>query len=319
MNVNMKKILFICGGNTCRSPMAKVILEQKLKANGKEGTFVVDSAAYDGPTHPGASVNAREAMKTMFGADLLAGHAAKKRTPELAEKADLILVMAGRMKEELPPGKTWTLKEYAGKAGDVADPFNGDKGVYLACAHEIAAAIDLIVPKLTGEWAGISLHKGRRLLAGIPAAPGVVAGIVRNVGEHSPELITRIKPGEVVVSKHLHVDHRDSLRKCAGFVTEVGGKASNTAIMARGLYAPAVTEASMATSVLKDGQRVVVDGCEGAIYEYREKARSRPLAPFVSPVPARMAKERAKNKLSDRLEREGKPASVVALLRSKGL
>ena len=143
-----KMILLVCGGNTCRSPMAKVILEQRLKVLGKSDKFEVDSAAYDGPTYPRASDNAREAIKKLFGLDLLASHKAKKLTPELVEQADLILVMGARMKKGLPPGKTWTLKEYAGGSEDVADPFGGDLDVYLRCARELSDTLELIVTKL---------------------------------------------------------------------------------------------------------------------------------------------------------------------------
>lgn len=142
------KILFVCGGNTCRSPMAKVVLEQMLKAKGYLGRFEVESAAYDGPTYPGASNNAREAIKKLFGADLLATHKAKKLTPDLVEWADLILVMGARMKKGLPPSKTWMLKEFAGGSGDVADPFGGNLDVYLRCAREISGALEAILPKL---------------------------------------------------------------------------------------------------------------------------------------------------------------------------
>jgi protein-tyrosine-phosphatase len=128
--------------------MAKVILEQKLKASGKLDEFEVDSAAYDGPTFAGASDKARAAIKQLFGEDLLASHKAKKLTHELAEKADLILVMGARMEKGLPAGKTWTLKEYAGGSGDVKDPFGGSLEVYLECASEISTALDGAVAKL---------------------------------------------------------------------------------------------------------------------------------------------------------------------------
>lgn len=98
-----KRILFVCGGNTCRSPMAKVILEQMLKAKGQLDRFEIVSAAYGSPTYEGASNNAREAIKKLFGADLLASHRAKKLTPDLIEQADLILVMEARMKKGFPP------------------------------------------------------------------------------------------------------------------------------------------------------------------------------------------------------------------------
>lgn len=143
-----RTILLVCGGNTCRSPMAKVILEQKLKAIEQLDKFEVDSAAYDGPTSPGASSNAREAIKKLFGQDLLASHKAKKLTPELLDAADVILVMGARMKKGLPQGKTWTLKEYAGGSGDVGDPFGGNLETYLNCAHEISSALEKIVTKL---------------------------------------------------------------------------------------------------------------------------------------------------------------------------
>jgi len=148
MSSQKKKILFICGGNTCRSPMAKVILEQKLKAVGRVDKFVIDSAAYDYPTSQGASINAREAIKELFGEDLLVSHKAKKLTPNLVEQADLILVMGEGMKEGLPPDKTWTLKEYSGGTGDVADPFGGTLETYLECAKELSSLLEKVLPKL---------------------------------------------------------------------------------------------------------------------------------------------------------------------------
>lgn len=150
MNIKSDKqmILLVCGGNTCRSPIAKVILEQKLRALGKLDRFEIDSAAYDSPTYPVASSTAREAIKKLFSQDLLASPKAKKLTPGLVEKADLILVMGARMKKSLPTGKTWTLKEYVGGSGEIIDPFGRDLDVYLRCAREISDELELIVTKL---------------------------------------------------------------------------------------------------------------------------------------------------------------------------
>jgi ribose 5-phosphate isomerase B len=108
----------------------------------------IDSAAYDGPTYAGANPHAREAIKKMCGKDLLDSHKAKKLTNDLAKQADLILVMTARMKTGLPSGKTWTLKEYAGVPGDVDDPFGGDLGSYISCAHGIADIIGGVTARL---------------------------------------------------------------------------------------------------------------------------------------------------------------------------
>ena len=148
MSSAKKRIMLICNGNTCRSPMAKVILEAKLKKAGKIDEFIIDSAAYGYPTYQGASSNAREAIKELFGEDLLVSHKAKKLTPDLVEQADLILVMGEGMKEGLPPDKTWTLKEYAGGIGDVADPLGGTLGPYLECAKEISSLLEKVLPNL---------------------------------------------------------------------------------------------------------------------------------------------------------------------------
>ena len=148
MGSGKKQILLICGGNTCRSPMAKVILADKLKKANKLEAFMIDSAAYDYPTYQGASTNARKAIKQLFGEDLLVSHMTKKLTPDLVEGADLILVMVAGMKKGLPQEKTWTLKEYAGGTGDVVDPFDGNIDTYVACAKEISSLLEKVLPKL---------------------------------------------------------------------------------------------------------------------------------------------------------------------------
>jgi protein-tyrosine-phosphatase len=143
-----KTILLICSGNTCRSPMAKVILEHKLKERGQLDRFEIDSAAINGTSHSDASENARTVIIKIYGQDLLANHKPKKLTDELTKQADLILAMTGAIKNTLPQGKSWTLKEYAGETGDVADPFGGSLDTYLKCAKEISSLLEKVLPKL---------------------------------------------------------------------------------------------------------------------------------------------------------------------------
>lgn len=131
--------------------MARAILEHKLGQKGLDGKFEVDSAAYDGPTYGQASAGARESIRRLLGSDRLASDEAKKLTPEHVAWADIILVMTGKMKAGLPEDKTWTLKEYAGGSGDVADPFGGGIDVYLKCARELSSLLDRITGKLVSE------------------------------------------------------------------------------------------------------------------------------------------------------------------------
>jgi len=142
-------ILFICGGNTCRSPMAKVIFEQMHSKEIAAGKIKADSAAAYG--HPGsaASTGTKNAIKTLFGQDLLQGHKSKKLGEDLKGWADVIAVMEGRMKDGMPPNKTKTLKEYAGETGDIPDPFGQSDEVYLQCAKEIKRLIEIAWPPLS--------------------------------------------------------------------------------------------------------------------------------------------------------------------------
>ena len=122
------------------------------------------------------------------------------------------------------------------------------------------------------KWPEIEECKGEKILQGIAASPGLAAGIVRNVRQHLPELMVRIQASEVVVGERFTAEHYSYFKIAVAFVADSGGVNSSTGIMARESGVPAVTGTVEATSVLKDGQKVVVDGSEGAVYAYKGKS-----------------------------------------------
>lgn len=132
------------------------------------------------------------------------------------------------------------------------------------------------------DYKKMQKYKGKKLLDGKAASPGIAVGTVRNVQdqEQAPELIAKIKQGEIVVADKLKVDLVTMCgNKAAAFVTNTGGILATGATIAREFKIPVITgtisKGKQATQILKTGQRVVVDGTEGAVYMYAKAKSSR--------------------------------------------
>ena len=125
----MKRILFICHGNICRSPMAEMVFKHIAASRGKGADFFVDSAAttYDAigcPIHRGTrSALVRNGIP-------FTEHVARLVTADEYGSFDFIVCMDDENVRHLarifgsdPEGKIHKLLEYCGEPRDVADPW----------------------------------------------------------------------------------------------------------------------------------------------------------------------------------------------------
>lgn len=125
----MIKILFVCHGNICRSPMAEYVMKDMVKKAGFEDKIVVASAAahtdeIGSPVYPPVRKLLNDA-----GIDC-SSHAARLLRPSDYREFDLLIGMdeenicdMRRLYHNDPEGKIKKLPEYYGSSADVADPW----------------------------------------------------------------------------------------------------------------------------------------------------------------------------------------------------
>ena len=125
----MKKIMFVCHGNICRSPMAELIFKKLVADAGLSGEFVIASSATSteeigNPVYPPARAElAKHGIST-------AGKCAVQLTRADGETYDMLIGMDGanirnmhRMLGERAAGKIYKMMSFAGSDADVADPW----------------------------------------------------------------------------------------------------------------------------------------------------------------------------------------------------
>jgi protein-tyrosine-phosphatase len=147
-------ILFICTGNTCRSPTAEGLLRAALAAKGLDQVTV--SSAGTGAWEGAPISEASYLVGLERGLDL-SGHRARLLTRDLVREADLILVMSShhlaRVAELGGEDKTHLLGTYAGRddnQAEVSDPYGADLSTYRATFTELQDLIGSVVSRVAG-------------------------------------------------------------------------------------------------------------------------------------------------------------------------
>ena len=130
------KVLFVCTGNTCRSPMAEYYLNS-LNISG----LTASSAGLYANGEP-ISENSATVMSEM-GIDASA-HLSQPLTKALAYEADVIYCMSNSHKAVLDTVEGLKDKVFLLKADGISDPFGGDLSVYRKCRDEIITAVNNI-------------------------------------------------------------------------------------------------------------------------------------------------------------------------------
>jgi pyruvate,water dikinase len=107
--------------------------------------------------------------------------------------------------------------------------------------------------------------QSKRLLRGLPAAPGMVAGKAHVILD--ARSISEFQNGEVLVTEMTSPDWAPAMRKALAIVTNSGGITCHAAIVSRELGIPCVVGTNTATTTIKTGQLVTVDATHGIVYD----------------------------------------------------
>ena len=152
----MTRIVFVCTGNTCRSPLAEAICTKLLAdhlgcppADLKQHGFCVQSAGLAAMMGNNASPDAVRVAADL-GADL-SRHNSRMITREMLHGADHLFGMTA--------GHCYTLESVlmdgmplprllSGRFEDIADPIGGELADYRTCAHQILACLQARLPEL---------------------------------------------------------------------------------------------------------------------------------------------------------------------------
>ena len=275
----MKKILIVDTGNTCRSPMAEMVLKKRLEENGLTDKLLVVSAGLAIESSRAASRGARHAA-TSVGMSL-DSHQARQVLPEQLLEADLVLCMTESHRQllknmaQLSAGKVFTLKEYAGESGDVLDPYDKPIEEYVDCLGEISLLIDRSFAKFVEltEQLRVAIgsdHGGVNLKAEICSLLKELNIDYHDFGAQPGEAVDYPDIAETVCKALLRGEYERGILICGtgiGISISANKIRGIRAALVSDVFSAQATRAHNNTNVLCMGERVIGGGLARMIAE----------------------------------------------------
>jgi len=154
------------------------------------------------------------------------------------------------------------VEDHYGEPQDMEFVFEDDGALWLVQSRPITT--------LSGSAPRPADGAAPALLSGLGASPGAASGVVRVLS--SPADSQQLLAGEVLVAPMTNPDWVPAIRRAAALVTDGGGMTCHAAIVSRELRVPCVVGTRQATTVLRTGEVVTVDGSQGKVYEGRREA-----------------------------------------------
>ncbi len=163
----MGKIIFVCTGNTCRSPMAEYLLKEMLSEEQLNKWEILSAGIHTYPDSPGNKkmyqVLSEEGIE-------VEEHLSRQLTEELIQETDLILTMTEAQKkyvkqiiEEANNIRLFTLNEFTGNNGiNIDDPFGQPLDVYREARNKIKKSLEKLVKIMNKP--GFKIEKERNIM-----------------------------------------------------------------------------------------------------------------------------------------------------------